>query len=603
MSVACSGGDGESAGGASESDASGSESAASDSTPTGASESSASETVGTTDDTDSSAGGSASTAGGTDSTTSSSDSSDSSTESTTGGTESTTGGTESTTGDSESTTGDTDTTGGLAEYEVDVLLSAEVLLSSADGDALDVTCGLRKDGAPYAGEYTALVSVSPGDDVIADGEGKFEFATFGVWTVTCDVDVDGTMVSAERDVGVLNDAITPELALLARGLGQARYGLFHMLRADGQEDQELIDAAGDLEASLALLDPANLAGVDDSLIPVAFGYPTPAELDQLGITATADDPAMGGALDDVSLALLEVQTTLAMIDPLSAVQDDLDALEAVTGELQAAVDAYEALDLTAHGYLANSTKLADLSRDAIAPTMQAVAQWTYTYVQDQSGLYGAPYKPGVWLEDADDGLDPRFGFVSLAVGFVNTSNIQVQMMNKMYGDAFKALDRMINNLILLKVIDYFYDPDAVAPEIFTPYASASLAFALEGYDAKFGGSGFHDDPSFNHFLIIGDGWQDTAENAMNACGIKPGDSHPKIYKKVEGCVQQVLDLAESSVAYGTQVDKPGQLDAYDVHIGPFPEACESFVPVPIGIIPVNANTGSGPLLTLNCIDN
>ncbi len=506
------------------------------------------------------------------------------------------------------------TTGGVqSQFDVEMLLSSRLVLTEADMDALTVACELREDGAPYTGDFVSEVTIAPADDVTENGDGEFSFATFGAWTVTCAVDVEGEQLEFDQEIAVMNDAMKPELVNVARGLGKAESGLYMMLRADGLDDQELIDAAATLAESFAPLDPEVLADLDDALVPVAFGYPSPAELNQLGITATPDDAVLAGALTDLDAALSNLQSTLAGIDPLNASEDDLAALEAAEDQLIAAGEVINGLELSTHGLLQNRNQLAVVTRDAIAPAMLDLAMWTHTYVSDQSGLFGAPGQPGAGLglkgvgPNAGDGLPdgqaPRFGFVSLGLGFVNSSHIQIQFMHKMYGDLFNALDKMINQLILLEVIDYFYDPDDIAPAIYTPYASASLAFALEGYNTKFGGEGFHEDPSMNWFIIIGDAWQETAENAMNGCGIKPEDSYPKKYDKLKKCVKQVEDVANGAVAEGTMVDAPGQLDGYDVHIGPFPEACESFVPIPIGIVPVNLQTGSGPVLTLSCIDN
>ncbi|MGB1277835.1 MAG: hypothetical protein ACPG77_18965, partial [Nannocystaceae bacterium] len=69
------------------------------------------------------------------------------------------------------------------------------------------------------------------------------------------------------------------------------------------------------------------------------------------------------------------------------------------------------------------------------------------------------------------------------------------------------------------------------------------------------------------------------------------------------CIQNVIDTVEGAFVTPDQVVTPGILGEEDVHIGPFPEACDSFLPVPIGVIPVNKTSGRGPIWTTNCLDN
>ncbi|MCA9700691.1 MAG: hypothetical protein KC431_24405, partial [Myxococcales bacterium] len=380
------------------------------------------------------------------------------------------------TGTDTSDTGDTGTTGGMGEgLELRLLPSSQVVLEENNGGVLAADCVLLEDGRPALVQPDTVIDISPADGATVVPEG-WSFPAFGTWVLGCSAMVDGEALTAEREIAVLNDALDPRLAEVGGGLGSSVQAMTALLGANEQDDQQLVDAIAALEAAQAELAAVDLAPMDDVLRPVPGGYPSAAALSQAGILANADDVALTGALADVASALANLRAVYDGLDPsLAPTQADVDQLAAAGAELDAALAAASALEPTAHGWLDNRDTLAALVRDDIEPTMAAINGYAIARTKAEADAIFGIAPPG-------PGLTPKFGLISLTMSMFDIGYTRATLIDWFYGDAIAAADKSINNLILGSLIDYFLPPNPQGPVIEIFQASASIGFAVPGYD-------------------------------------------------------------------------------------------------------------------------
>jgi hypothetical protein len=491
-------------------------------------------------------------------------------------------------------TGDGD--GDPMGLSVELLLNSDVIREANNGGVLTAACMLFEDGLPAAVQPSFDYAIVPLPGVTDEG-GSWSFEVFGTWTLSCAAQVDNQDVSAQREFAVLDDAIDGRLAGVGAALGTSAAGLAAVLASDGQADQLLVDAITQLSTVAPALADAelDLAGLDDVLVPLPGGYPNTTALTNAGIIANADDDALAGAFAAVDDALDQLASTYASFDPgVEPSAEDLATLEAAGATLDAALEAAMALEPTAHGSLANRQTLALSIRDHMAPALLAIDAYVIARAQAEAdGLFGfTPPNPLV---------TQRFGLIGLTLGMFNQSFIRVKLINAWYGDAIKALDKSINNLILSEIIDYLLPPNPNGPVIELFSASASVGFAVPGYDTWAYGSNFNSDPEFNLFIILGDQWQGVVDQIIGSCGVSGENSIPDNIEALQDCMDQVEMAVDSSIQYSVDVIEPGLLGDQDVHLGPFPQACQGFLPVATLVIPVNLAVGRGETWQTNCL--
>jgi hypothetical protein len=481
--------------------------------------------------------------------------------------------------------------GSMSGFAAVVLPSSRAVLEANDGGVLVAACGARKDGMPYGGAFTSTVTVAPDAGVTKNGE-TITFANAGIYTVSCQVEVDGQTVTAQTDISVLNEAIAPRVATAAQGVAGVGAGVHHLLAANGGSDQALVDAVAALDASVSGVDPAAYADLTDVLRKVPGDYPTSAELTAAGIASSPDDAALSGGMDAFAAALAALRTTIASIDPQNPTSADEAALAARSAELESAVKKLSALSPSTHGVLATRQKMATLVRDEIVPSTRAIGQLASAVAHAAA--------PDVL--NVKGGGQTNFGFLSLAIGMFGQSTLQLQLVNQWYGDYIKEIDKSLNNLILLGLIDYILPPDPGGPEIEWLQSSGAQGISIPGYDTWVYGKNFNPDPGLNMFIVIGDGWQTVVENVWTACGVAEADTVPEKIDTVANCVKDTIEAVNNSLPkYSEEVLDPGDLAEQDVHMGPFPEACSGSLPLAIGIIPVNLAVGRGPTFLSNCL--
>lgn len=490
--------------------------------------------------------------------------------------------------------------GSMAGFAAVVLPSSRAVLEADNGGALSVQCGVQKDGMPYGGAFTSKVTVAPQAGVV-ENAGTYTFTETGTFDASCEVVIEGQTLSATVPISVLNEAIKPALAKAGIGISGVENGIFAVMAANGGTDQALKDAVAALDKGIADLDPAHYQDLTDVLRKIPGDYPTPAKLDAAGVTKTTGDDELGAAISEVSSSLAALRTAIASIDPMALKASDETELSARRAALETAVQKVNALNLTAHGVIANRNTLATLVRDEIAPTTRAMGQLVTAAAKAEAGAVLMVKGQGQTSSAVGTGTND-FGFLSLTMGMFNQNALLSQMINGMYGELIDAIDKSINNLILLDAIDYLLPPNPQGPVIDMLFASSSQGFSKVGYDTWVYGSGFNKDPNMNIFIIIGDGWQTIVENIFSACGVGDANTLPEMVDTVEQCIKDVQEAATNSLPTDSmEVIEPGTLGAQDVHLGPFPPACSSAIPLAIGIIPVNLATGRGATWKSNCI--
>ncbi len=489
--------------------------------------------------------------------------------------------------DTTETSGETD---GPAGLEVSVMPSSVAVLEADEMGELTVQCRLSEDGAPIdePGMFTVTVTPSEGH---SETDGVYTFPDTGLFEATCAIDYEGQALQSTRTIAVLNEAIDPAMAHIGAGMSQAVVGMFDVLASHEQADQRLFDAVVALDDAIPLLQSERVAQLADVLREIPGDYPVGAELEAVGIMPNADDDAFGAALDDLDSALVAFEATMSAADPISADEAPLMALEAGMADFQAAVAALDSLQPSAHGLLAQRTRVADLVRDRMQPTLHSTAQYLSQRVHAEAGI----------ALDQQGNVFHHFGLLGLTLGMFNQSHIRVRLVNEWYGDYIAQLDESINNFILEGVLNVAFPPSAEGPVIDFLQASASVGFATPGYPSWIDGHNFNEmDGGFNLVLVFGDSWQGIVDNVIDGCGIEESDSIPEAVEKFRDCVAELEAAVDSIFWYPVSVG-PG-LFGYDqgLDMGPFPDACGGGLPTATFLLPMTY-LGRGPSYFINCI--
>ena len=489
-------------------------------------------------------------------------------------------------GSSDGTTGPMTDTDDPAGLEAHVLLSSVAVLEVDDLGALSVECVATEGGVPIVGESFS-VSVAPMGGVSED-QGVYTFTDAGIYDVTC----SGAEVEATEHVAVLNEAIEPAMADIGLGMGQALHGIFAVLAADGRADDVLVAAVDTLDAALPALQSEAVTELDDVLREIPGDYPTPAELQGLGITANADDDQLGAALDGLDDALAAFEASVAALDPMVVDDPALEALEADMAGFEAAVEALSSLEPTAHGLLAQRSRVAELVRDRMEPTTRTTVQYLSDRIHAEADIAYASLE--------DPGGPVGFGLLGFTLGMFNQSHIRVQLVNQWYGDYIAQLDESINNFILNDAINFAFPPSPEGPEIEFLVASASAGFATPGYPSWIDGRNFDESEEFNLVLVFGDNWQGIVDAIISGCGIEESDSIPEAVVKFRDCIADINAAVDSLFWVPVSVGEGIYGSEQGLDMGEFPAACGGGLPTATFLLPMTY-LGRGPSHFVNCI--
>jgi hypothetical protein len=462
---------------------------------------------------------------------------------------------------------------------LELQLSSTVVTEEDEGGWLSVQC-LAFDPAVS----DAPLAPDPGDPltievtgITVDASGAdYTFPDHGEAVVTCTK--AGWSMSTTSSVTVIGEWIDPRYAQVAADMAELRAGIRGLLSSQNQADAEAMQAYSGLLAATDQLD-THPASQDAPLIrDFPGGLPSRATIEAT-YPPTADDTAFTDGVARLRQHLQDATARVLALDPAVLSQADVDALAA---DVQTTADELTSLEALAPGpgvVLDSLGEMAGLLLDDMPAAELALARYLADMVVAQEpGIVGSQ----------------KFGFISLVMGCFNTSNLQVTLINKIYGKYLNELDAAFNTLILGGLVDTIWPPVTGGPVIEFLVASASLSMAVPGYDSYFDGYNFNQTAARNLFIILASNLTNTAEALWNAVNVGPDDTIWDIHEKLQAFQEAVNGLG-ANIVYGQTYIEPGLLGSdQTVGIGPFPNLGGGSLPQPIHIIPINLDVGRGP---------
>ena len=450
-----------------------------------------------------------------------------------------------------------------------------MLVSAEAGGRLTARC-TRWSDAGVTEPASATFHITPSDGVTEGADG-WAFATPGSYTVTC---ADGDLEDAV-EIAVVGDVASPGAAAVSSGLSNLQGALVNILLADGGADADLVAAYEALLAAPATLPdplPSPTRTLDEAF------WPDTDALISAGVPRVADDDALGAAIADVGAAINDVRAALAAVEPAAATDDTLAQLEALDDTLEAKGAALAALSPSIHGWRDHEADLQAAVLDPLVALSVESGAWTAAHLEVEAGE-----------------VLPPFGLVGLVTSMGARSSLRVQLANRMYGDAFAAIDASINNLVAMELISLALPPTGTLSMDYI-MASASAGIALPGYNTAIYGSGFSETAGLNQFFILGVDWQGTVDTFLGGCGLGSGTRLERL-EAAQACLDEVDSFGEDLYFGATGVFDDGILGDQRVELGPFPAVCGGgFLPVTIGIMAMNLETGSRTAFTaITCL--
>ena len=466
--------------------------------------------------------------------------------------------------DADADADDTGVTPDIDDAVLRILTSGSVVLPSSEGGSLEVSC-LQETSSGIERLDSATVSISPSEGTSAV-EGTWTFMSDGTYTITCST----SERTAEVTVQVIGEVMSRGAVEVAAVIGEMEAALIDVLLASGGEDGAFVEAYERLvDASEVDLERPTMPWRD---LPAAF-WPSSDALEAEGLTAHEDDAELADALADLSAAISAVRATLASQDPSLTTETGVAEMASADEALEAAAEAFAALEPTIHGWYAHGDTL---QAEVLDPLIALAAETTAFHTAQLS------------TEGAE--VLPPFGLVSVVTGSLLQGSLRHSLIGMIYKDAFKAIDASINNLIAMELISTALPPtgDLTVDYI---YASSSYGYALPGYSTTIHGSGFSTNPGLNQFFIVGVGWQGVVSSILDGCGLASGSLMDRL-ESARTCLGLVRDGAEGTYPEGTSVEE-GILAPQVVNIGAFPDVCGSgWIPVTIGMMSMNLETGA-----------
>lgn len=482
--------------------------------------------------------------------------------------------------------GSTPDAGPVTEQYLELQLSATVITEQDEAGAVTASClafdtavsetPLAPDpGDPLVVEVTGLAATTVGD--------VHSFTDHGQATVTCSK--AGWSLSAQAQVTVIGEWVDPRYATVAADLGRVQAGLRGLRNAQNQDDALAMAAHADLLSATTDLDGHPLPADAPVLRDIPGGLPDRATI-EASEPPTADDTPYAEGLTRLRQHLQASAARLQGpgMDPTDLSQADVDTIAADAQVIQDELTALVALAPGPGAVLDSRTELAELLLNDLPAATSALAGYVASMAESQ--------EPGI-----------KFGFISLAMGCFNTSNIYVTLINKVYGKYLGELDAAFNTLIIGGIIDTIWPPVGGGPEITFTQASASASFACPGYASTLYGYNFNATPAKNVFIIIGANVTATAEAAWNAINVGQDDTIFDVVEKLQEFQDAVQGLG-GNVILGTDVYPDALGPGEDgIFIGPWPDTNPGSLPSPVHIIPINHDIGRGLSYQLSELGN
>ncbi len=474
--------------------------------------------------------------------------------------------------------GGEDVDGGVEEVEprfLEIQLSAMVLARERDGGELIVVCNaydLDEGNDPLDEPGNLEISVT-GPDYQKDGD-IYRFTERGEAVVTCSKSDWG--LSVEERVVVTGKWIDP-VFWTAGGYMEALLGAVRALRdSDGGDDADAIAAFENLKLAVEGLETIPPAGEVDVIRDFPGGVPSRDEIEEV-FPPTDDDDAYEATISDIGDLLRDLRMVVDGMNPEDLDQEQVDEFASGANELSDHIEVLESLSPGPGVVMDTRVRVEELLLDEGVAIELALGRYIADMVSAQ-----------------DEAIFPRFGFISLAMGMFNSSNIRIKLINKVYGKYLKALDTAFNTLAVGGLVDRIWPPQEGGPEITLIQGSASFSVICPDYETTIYGYRFNEIPGKNRFIIIGPNLTSAVESAWNLINTGEDETIWDIYDKLQDFLDEVEGLG-ASIRYGLDFYKdvlgPGE---HGVFIGPFPDLNNTSLPQPVHIIPINYDAGRGP---------
>ncbi len=447
---------------------------------------------------------------------------------------------------------------------------------------------------------------------------------------TLQATVDGTAITASVSFAVI-EATLPAGATLGNGERLVAFGKAGGTVADKVAAIATALASGDtasipalnaaLQAAAAAVPVSGRNGMErtTAVAPDRGFLPTTSFLTSRGFPETAGDVSFGNLLTQIDAKVVQITTFYANLNPASATDDEA-TLNQLNGELTVLLDQLIAVNVTPHGVVKHAARLNVLLGQTIPRHLQALSGRVNTVLvanllasnqATPTEFYAALAQTGgeqVLPATAYQRQQPAFfGLVGLMAG----SNIQLSLVNKLYGKYLQEVTRMMILLGANSLLQNYLNSAGMEGII----TGASLSFHIPNRAGSvIEGTGHNGVASRNDVFFVGPDAVAAVQGVLSSFNPSNVESLEDLYEFFDGIVSALQGAGEayenahrlpSRVNFGGCIldfgENPSctQLD-YDAG---FPDVNDGFVPSPVIILVHNLDTGTWSQGIFNFVAN
>jgi hypothetical protein len=436
--------------------------------------------------------------------------------------------------------------------------------------------------------------------------------------------VDGSIVAGEVSFAVLNGNPTAKNAQKFVKLGQAVQTIQDKMDALLQAYQNLAPAS-DVTLARSAVQSAlgtipivgkNAMQRSTAVAPEQGFLPSVGALGAAGYPVTPQDEAFGSLVQQIDAKLDQIRAFYAALNPdaTAGAADSVAQLNALNSQLQALLNQLQALNPTPAGIV----KFAPWINRLMGKTLPALVHAVGTRIDSIAQLYPDPTNlpagvarfedPKRFFEELNTrrlAMTPssfyertRPAFFGL-VGLIGGSSLQMQLVNKMYGEIMTEVSEMMSVLILNGLIEAYGNTAFIGDLV----SGASLSFhapglggsQIEGYGFDLSGAGG------NETWFIGPEAFNLVRTLIQSFDASEVESIEDVWNYFEGIANAVNASFEGYERAHTQPDDVVQggclLDwssscAALVFNSGFPDVNTTRFPSPVIVIMHNQNNGS-----------
>ena len=383
--------------------------------------------------------------------------------------------------------------------------------------------------------------------VVADSSIQTATDTRGAYWITVTDTASGAEASAEFVV-LANEEVAGQQAAYATQSGalqQLSGSLDDLVEALDQGDLLAIqNAHAGLLAARDSIDPAEIE-LTTAFAPVGGFPPTPKQVADAGFPQSPDDQQLATLVPLIIAKLEEIIEFFDTLDPASPVDDDA-VLQQLNSELESLVVPFENLDPGMYGVVDAAPGLNFLLADVAPRYLHALAGRMDLVLKDEGlvRLHHGPEQffalrttistPEEWYAQ---GKPVFFGLTSLVGG----SSIQVKLVNRVYGPAFKYLE----NASILLAANALLQPFQNQVGIVTIITGASQSFHIfNAANSVIEGLGFNTDfPKRHRVYLVGPNQVNAARGVLDAFN---ADVNGKDLNSIIDWIKGVVDAVEGA---------------------------------------------------------